>query len=238
MARLPRLAIDHQLHHLVHRAGPDRKVFERNDDRVDYLAILLELARELRVAIHAYVLLPEQVQLLLTPQRGDDIALMMQRLGRRFVSLHNRRHGLAGSPWRGRFHTSVLQPSLYLLDAMCHLETRPVFSGLVNRPEEWPASSAAHHSGLRFDPLITDHPIFWKLGNTPFERESAYRQYCDSQGGSEHAMLVDQGTSKGWAVGDAAFIAALALQQARRLQPNRRGRPRAVKMKKIDSDPI
>ncbi len=230
MARLARLAIDQQLHHLRHDAVDGRAIFGAPADRDDYRAALLEVSRQAEIAIHAYVLLPHGVRLLLTPRRGADLAPMMQRLGRRFVELHNRRHRTVGSPWAGRYKTGVLQKSPYLLAAMRHLELQPVWSGLATTPEAWQGSSFAHHAGSAFDPLVTDHPLFWELGNTPFERQLAYRRYCLTGSDNDEAGLrIDEATAKGWALGDADFIEQMSLQQARRLLPGQRGRPKLIR---------
>lgn len=226
MARLSRLAIDQQLHLLQHDAADDRAILEQEADRRDLLAALFEVSRATEVAIHAYVLLPSQLRLLLTPRRGADLAPMMQRLGRRFAGCYNQRHGVSGSPWAGRYKTGVLQPSRFLLEAMRLVEWQPVWMGLVARPEDWPASSAAHHLGVRADRLVTDHPDFWALGNTPFEREIAYRRFCDTPPLDEVVRQMENATVRGWAMGDAAFIDQLSALQARRLLPARRGRPR------------
>lgn len=226
MARLPRLAIDDQLHHLVHRAAPGLVVCEVDEDRQDMVAALSAVSRDAGVAVHAYALLPDRLLLLVTPRRGAELAPMMQRLGRRFVASFNKRHGRSGSPWAGRYRTSVLQASRYLFDAMAHVERAAVADGLAALPELWAASSAAHHLGHRHDPLITDHPLFWSLGNTPFERESRYRQRLLDPAASARACAseIQRATDRGWALGDPEFIEALASRQSRRLQPLRRGR--------------
>lgn len=228
MARQPRLAIDGQLHHLVHRAGVGGAISLGEEDRADFVAALLTVSREARVAVHAYVVLPDRVQLLITPERGAELARMMQRLGRRYVGAFNARHGRTGTPWAGRYRTTVLQAQRYLVDVMRLIETAPVVAGLVDQPDHWVASSAAHHFGRRVDPLVSDHPLFWHLGNTPFEREAAYRRLCDGPVPAASSTAVQQATERGWALGDAAFLDELARQQARRLQPQRRGRRAAI----------
>ncbi len=170
-------------------------------------------------------MLPDRVQLLLTPREAAALPLMMQRIGRRFVGAYNRRHAGSGSPWSGRYGTAVLQPTAYLVAAMRHVEAAPVIAGLVAQPAEWPASSAAHHLGLRTDPIVTDHAGFWALGNTPFEREAAYRLLGERPLPGALQQAIEDATSQGWALGDDAFIAALTAMQARRLLPQRRGRP-------------
>jgi putative transposase len=237
MARLARLALDGQLHHLVHRAPPGGAISLVDADRADLLDALLTVSREARVAIHAYVVLGDRLQLLLTPERGADLVTMMQRLGRRYVGAFNARHARSGSPWHGRYRSTVLQAERYLIDAMRQLEAAPVVAGLVEQADLWPASSAAHHFGRRVDPLVTDHPGYWQLGNTPFEREAAYRHLSDSPVAAASSTAIQHATERGWALGDTAFLEALGKQQARRLQPNARGR-RPHKPPVHESDPI
>ena len=236
MARLRRLAIDQQLHHVVHRAPAGGQVSRGDADRADFLDALLTVSRESRVSVHAYVILPDRVHLLMTPQLGPDISRLMQRLGRRYVGAFNARHSLGGTPWSGRFRCTVLQPRLHLVDAMRHIETAPVVAGLVERADKWEASSATHHFGRRIDPLVTDHPEYFALGNTPFEREGVYRALCDIMLPSACTGAIDAATESGWVLGDAEFVKALTARQARRLQPQRRGR--SSKKSEDDSDPI
>ena len=40
---------------------------------------------------------------------------------------------------------------------------------------EWAWTSAVMHCGGARDDLITDHPLYWQTGNTPFEREQRHR---------------------------------------------------------------
>jgi putative transposase len=226
MARLARLAIDHQLHLLLHQGVSGSNVLGQAEDRREYLASLHRLTRELGIAVHAYVLLPERVQILLTPPEGSLLPVLMQRLGRRFSAGFNARHARQGSPWAGRYRVTIVQAERYLLDAMRLLEAAPVRAGLVALASDWPASSAAHHGGLRSDPLVSEHPGFWVLGNTPFEREARYRALLAMPLPLATVDLLDEATSTGWALGDADFIAALSRVQARRLQRKPRGRPR------------
>lgn len=224
MARLLRLALDQQLHHLCHRAPSGGMISVDDVDRAAYVDALLTVSREAQVAVHAYTVLPDRVQLLLTPSRGSALSTMMQRLGRRYVGEFNHRHARSGTPWAGRYRTTVLEPGAYLIDAMRLVDTAAVAQGLVEHPQQWLACSAAHHVGQRFDPLVTVHSGYWRLGNTPFERERAYGRLCEEPLPRRVSDEIQRATDGGWALGDGSFLAALAKLQARRLQPRRRGR--------------
>jgi putative transposase len=241
VARLPRLSIAGELHALSHHAAPGRLVFPAPGDAEDYRAALLSTSREAGVAIHAYVLLPDRVQMLLTPETSDAISKMMQRLGLRHAAAYRRRHGPAGGLWESRFRATVIEPASWLLEATVLVETLPVDRGLTAHAAEWRDGSAVHHLGLRSDPVVTEHPLYWQLGNTPFEREAAHRRLLEQGAVGLGREDFEAAMHKGWALGSPDFLQALGQTQARPLQPRRRGRPpgrpRGTKSA-AESDPI
>lgn len=87
-------------------------------------------------------------------------------------------------------------------------------------------SSAAHHLGTLRDPLVQDPPGYWALGNTPFERESAWRQRLERGLLPALAQRLADSVDKGWVIGDARFASEVAQLTHRRTTPLPRGRPR------------
>ncbi|HRC38884.1 MAG TPA: transposase, partial [Rubrivivax sp.] len=166
MARLPRLVVAGQAHFVVQRGHGGAPVFADDSDRAAYLAALREAAATERVQVHAHALLPGEVQLLVTPAEPAALSRLMQALGRRYVAAHNRRHGCRGTLWDGRFRCGVVEPGPTRLQALCLIDGAATESGLT---------SAAHRLGAPRDALLVDPPEYWQLGNTPFEREAAYR---------------------------------------------------------------
>jgi putative transposase len=191
MARLPRRAIAAHPHHLLQRGHNRQAVFVDDDDRRQYLAWLLDAGAEHGLVVHAYVLMDNHVHLLATPERDDALSKAMQAVGRRYVRWFNRRHGRSGTLWEGRFRSSLVEADRYLLACQRYIESSPVRAGQVSSPADWPWSSHRHHAGLATDPLVRPHPTVWALGNTPFERESAYRMLFDEAASqAEHEWLI------------------------------------------------
>jgi len=224
MARLPRLAVAGQAHLALMLGHSAQPVFADDADRRQFLAALRESALQQQVAVHAYALLPNQVLLLLTPDTPGALGALMQGLGRRYGAAFNRRHGRRGSLWAGRFRTAVVQAGPALLEAMMFVDLQP--SPLDSAARPW--SSLSHHLGQRRDALISDSSAWWALGNTPFDREAAYRR-CVADGlSTERSTALADAVHKGWALGDADFLAALARQTDRPVQARPRGRPPRV----------
>lgn len=234
MARLPRVGVAGWPHLLVQRVHDGQFLARDDTDRHALLAALRESAHPLGVAVHAYTLGSDHFHLLLTPPTDEALSLLMQALGRRYVPTFNRRHGRQGSLWSGRFRATVLEPARYLLDAMVFVDTHAVRAGEVLRCADDAWSSAPAHLGLRSDPVVTDHALFWALGNTPFEREAAWRQRLDAGLSPVQLAELARAMHAGWALLTPASARVLEGQTGRRLTPKPRGRPRKVQVNAAD----
>jgi putative transposase len=225
VARQPRLAVAGELHHLLLRGHNGQAVFADDADRAAFVEVLREPAARLGVAIHAYALLDAEVHLLVTPAEAESLGRLMQSIGRRYGLLFNRRHARSGTLWDGRFRTSLLDSQTLLLPAMLHIEALPARAGLTAAPQDWAWSSAAHHTGHRRDPLVTDHALYWRLGNTPFEREQAHTHALyESQQGAEDSRF-GAAVAKALTLGPAGFVRRMAESLGRPVVSRPRGRP-------------
>jgi putative transposase len=228
MARLPRISAGGYPHHVIQRGNNRQAIFHDTADRERYLALLQEVAAAHGIAVHAYVLMPNHVHLLVTPQAGDGISRFMQALGRRYVRWFNDRHGRTGTLWEGRFRSTVVDADRYLLACMRYIELNPVRAGLCVAPEQYRWSSFAHHAGLRVDPIVTDHALFWGLGNTPYERQSAYRRLFDADLSAEQLDEIRRSTNRGRALASPAQTQGDSSPTGSGwTQPRPRGRPRS-----------
>lgn len=223
MARMSRLAVAGHAHHLTQRGIARCPVFLDDEDRAAYLADLYQAARDSQVTLQASVLMDDHVHLVATPARREGLGQWMQRTGRRYVARFNKRHHRSGPLWDGRFRAAVLDPELFVLPCVLHIERNPVRHQKVQRAEDWQWSSAAHHLGLRSDPCLVDPPAYWRLGNTPFDREGAYRRMLE-EGGSDRAAAerLREATRNGWALGSEAFLREIAALSPRPVAPKKR----------------
>ncbi len=179
MARLPRLVVPHQPHYVSQHGHDGQPVFRDSEDYAAYLAWLREAGKKFAVAIHAYLLLPEEINLLVTPSDHEGPGRMMQWIGRYYVPWFNRKYGRSGTLWGSRYKATVVDAGSHFLDCCLYMEMRPVLLGAAAEPADYRWSSYAHHAGIASDPLTADHPLYWALGNTPFEREAAYRRLME-----------------------------------------------------------
>lgn len=228
MARLVRLAVADQAHLVLLRGHSGKAVFRDDVDRAAFLSALQKACTVERVALHAYSLLSDRVWLLCTPASTQAMGRAMQALGRRFSAAFNRRHQRRGSVWDGRYRATVVEGGAPLLDAMLFVDLAPVREGSASvvLSDAW--SSARQHAGVSSQLALTDAPVYWALGNTPFDRCAAYRVLLEEPQGDQHAQRLVAAVQRGWAIGSPDFLDGLGRLSLRRVAPRPRGRPRKV----------
>lgn len=225
MARLPRLSVEGYPHHVIQRGNDRRAIFVDDADREKYLGALREVATAHQLSVHAYVLMPNHVHLLLTPSDERAISTAIQALGRRYVRWFNDRHARTGGLFEGRYRSAVVEADRYLMACMRYLELNPVRAALVSAPEMFEWSSYRHHAGLAADSIISDHILYWQLGNTPFDRQQRYRQLFEQAPDVGEIDLIRRSTHGGWALGTRDFAQRLLRNSARRPDRRSAGRP-------------
>jgi len=189
----------------------------------DIAAWLGEAATRHRVAVHGWVLATGRVLLLATPEDEGSLPRLMQTLGRNLAARLR-----DGRVFAGRYRSALVEPGAWVLPALAWLETQPLRDGSTHDPESWPWSSAAAHTGALATPpaWLSDHADYWACGNTPFDRQAAYRRRLHEGLPREQAERIERTLSGQWALGGAGFIASLSATASRRVSPGRRGRPR------------
>jgi putative transposase len=224
MSRLPRLHIPGLPQLILQRGNNRSSIFADETDYRTFRDMLRDSAREAAVPVHAYVLMPDHLHILATPPEQGAAGAMMQRLGRRYVRYFNNRHGRSGTLWDGRYRSTVIEPVAWLLPAYRYIEQNPVRAGIVGEAAHYPWSSCRHHLGLATDPLVADHAGYWALGNTPFDRQAAYRSLVEAAPGAAELEAIRFAAHRGWMLGEVDLASEAGAN--RRITPLPKGRPR------------
>lgn len=225
MSRLARLSIAGQPHHVLQRGNNRQTIFLTIQDRSIFMGMLARVTQLYGLALHSYVLMDDHYHLLVTPSSGQALPKAMQALGRHYVRYFNATHVRTGTLWEGRYRSTVLQAERHLLACMAYIDLNPVRAGRVERAQDHAWSSHGHYAGLRDDKLLTTPRSVWDLGNTPFARESAYRELVETGLGSDTQLALTDSVLHGWVLGDPEFVAGLQAMTTRRLARARAGRP-------------
>ena len=216
MARLPRLSLPGNFHWIIQPGHHALQVFAEDTDRALYQAALQESASQERVQLHACALGLRAVHLLATPPQQGSIGRMVQAVGRRYVSAYHRRHGGSGTLWNGRYRCAVVEPGATLLDVLCLIDGRSEGEVLSGRAQRTSGECA---------PWLSDPAEYWALGNTPFDRQAAWRLRLSEGLSDNRQQNLLKAAMGGWVVGSAEFARTVADSAARPAVPRPRGRP-------------
>jgi putative transposase len=225
MARQPRFTVPDYPHHIIQRGNNRQAIFLGDADYKAYLGLLLEASRQHNVVVHSYVLMTNHVHLLATPQDDVGLSLMVQQVGRSYVRLFNKQYARTGTLFEGRYKSTLIQTERYLLACMAYIDLNPVRAGMVAQPQDYAWSSYRHYAGLRSDPLVTPHPQFWTLGNTPFAREAAYGALVLAGLSGTYERALTLATRRSGALGEEDFLMELEKTTQKRVRPGLKGRP-------------
>lgn len=225
MARRPRLELPNVPLHVVQRGNNRAACFVADDDRHLYLKCLGDAATKYGCAIHAYVLMPNHVHLLVSPARAGAVALMMQDVGRRYVRIFNDVYGRTGTLWEGRYKAAMIDTEQYLVVCQRYIELNPVRASLVAGPADYRWSSYRHYAhGIR-NALLTPHELVERLALNDDDRREAYRDLFREPLAQHCIDRIREAANKGWPLGGDAFVARVEQALGRAARPPKRGRP-------------
>ena len=225
MARRPRLELPGVPLHVIQRGNNRAACFVADGDRYLYLECLGEAATKHGCALHAYVLMPNHVHLLVSPERAGGVALLMQDVGRRYVRIFNDVHKRSGTLWEGRYKAAMIDSEEYLIVCQRYIELNPVRAQLSAGPADYRWSSYRHYAhGVR-NALVTPHELVQRLALNDEESREAYRDLFREPLAQALIDRIRQATNKGWPLGGEAFVGRVEALLGRPARPPKRGRP-------------
>ena len=214
MARLARVIVPDTPYHVTQRGNGGRRTFYSDADYAAYRDLLGSAAREAKVAVWAWALMPNHVHLILRPEDEDGLSRVLARVHRAYAGRIHARQRRTGHFWQGRFGAVAMDED-HLAAAYRYVVLNPVRAKLVVRAEDWPWSSARALLGLGEDPLTDTAPA-----------RQRFARFADLLDGPEDPEAVDRlrkGESVGRPAGSDDFLASLEARLGRRLRPLPRG---------------
>ena len=224
MPRLPRSVVPGVPQHVIIRGRNKQNIFGQTEDYVQYLDCLSDAATRFNCAIHAYILMPDHVHLILTPNDRDSTSRCIQSVGRRYVQYYNQTWHVTGSLWNGRYRSCIVDHD-YVLASCLYIETNPLRLNLNEQAEDYRWSSFRHHGhGLR-DPLITDHESYLALGHDHLARSQRYLALSANPDAMSEYETVEKQLVESRIIGRQSFIEEMESQFPFKLTRGKPGRP-------------
>ena len=205
MPRRQRLQASDVPVHIIQRGNNRQACFFAEEDYLFFLDQLARIAKRFHCALHAYVLMTNHVHLLLTPYLARGPSLLMKLLGQRYVQYINKTYRRSGTLWDGRFRSSFIQDSRYVLACYRYIELNPVRPNMVKHPVDYPWSSYAANAEGKPVAWLTPHGEYLALGSDDEKRRSAYRGLFDSELDQQLLREIRLSTHGGYAIGSGRF---------------------------------
>jgi putative transposase len=101
----------------------------------------LSLEREKLVEIVAYCFMPTHLHLILKQLKPKGISIFMNHILNSYTRYFNTKHKRKGPLWEARFKNVLIEKDEYLLHLTRYIHLNPVTAVIVDKPENWLASS-------------------------------------------------------------------------------------------------
>lgn len=161
--------------HVIQRATRRQAFFFHTVDYCFYLQCLWQAAQRHCCAVHAYVLMPNHVHLLVTPGHDPGVSQMLHSVGQRYRRYVNAAHRRPGTLWDYRYKTAFIHRETCLLACYRYIELKPVRAGMVLHPQDYRWSSYRFHAEGERNRIIQDHALYSALGPSGARRRNAYQ---------------------------------------------------------------
>ncbi|MCK5728631.1 MAG: transposase [Methylococcales bacterium] len=225
MPRKPRVSPIKVSQHVIVRGNNRQPCFICEEDMEFYMNYLKEYANKHNLKIHAWVLMPNHIHLLVTPMNTNSVSKTMQDVGRLYVRYFNKTYKRTGTLWEGRYKSSLVQSDFYLLAVYRYIELNPVRASMVKDPAGYRFSSYQINALGKHSNLCIPHSEYLLLGNNDDNRQQNYRSLFEQQLDSKLINDIRKITNKGMAIGNEKFITQIKKLTGHDLSNVSRGRP-------------
>jgi len=215
MARIARVVAPGAPHHVTQRGNRRQQTFFNDEDYQAYLALMSEWCLKYHVEIWAYCLMPNHIHLIAVPQTKEGLILAIGEAHRRYTRRINFRKGWRGHLWQGRFASFIMEEN-HLLACTRYIELNPVRASLVNKPEDWPWSSAKAHISGKNCILVNTKPLL-DIVNKP------WKTFLSCDVGHSEIETFRKHERTGRPLGDGSFIKKLEHTLDRKLRLQKPG---------------
>lgn len=194
MARPLRIEFPGGLYHVTSRGNRENRVFLDDEDRDLFLRVLASVRERFKWLIHAYCLLDKHYHLLIeTPEAN--LSAGMRQLNGVYTQSINRRHGIAGHVFQGRYKAVLVQKDSHLLKVSRHIAVNPVRVRLTRSARDWKWGSYRALAGLGPVPEWLECDGTWsQLNADPIVAQKKYRAFVKA--GRDAPPLWDQLTNQ------------------------------------------
>lgn len=204
MARKPRIHFKGAIYHVVLKGQNDASIFKSVADRNEWEALIEEGCSRFGHKLLAYCWMSKQANLVVQVD-GAPLSRIMQNLSFRYTRAFNKRHGLEGPLFRGRYKAILIDPDQYLTDLVRFVHNIPVQQGKVKKAADFRWSSHRKYLGDDAPEWLSTELVLSKFGRTSRTRMNAYKKFIDAGKSAPEQLELSRGNEGGRLLGDKKF---------------------------------
>ncbi|MCP4287026.1 MAG: addiction module toxin RelE [Gammaproteobacteria bacterium] len=140
MARPLRIEYAGALYHVTSRGDRRDDIYRDDEDRQIWLELFAQVCSRFNWRCHTWCQMDNHYHILVETAEGN-LSLGMRQLNGVYTQKSNRRHGLIGHVFQGRYKAILVQKDAYLLELSRYVVLNPVRARMVNDVHEWQWSS-------------------------------------------------------------------------------------------------
>ena len=177
ISRPLRIEFPGAVYHVTSRGDRRELIYRSDDDRILHLAILAQAMNRFDAQLLAYCLMGNHFHLVLHTRRAN-LSRLMRHVNGVYTQSFNRRHGLAGHVFQGRYKALFVEHEAYLLEVARYVVLNPVRAAMVRAAVDWPWSSYRDTAGHRSAPAwLATEAILSQFATRQRAAVTAYRAF-------------------------------------------------------------
>ena len=217
MPRIARVVCSDTPYHVTQRGNYRQDIFEEEADREKYMEFFIFYKEKYKLKLYAWCLMSNHVHFVVEPSTEDGLAKVFNNTNMRYSQYFNRKRGLAGHLFQGRFFSCVLD-SDHLYEAMRYVELNPLRAGVSSRPDAYKWSSARKHLTGKGDIVLNDVSKHLEIDN--------WRAYLKEKMDEEIVKRIRANTKTGRPAGDDKFVQKIEKKTGMNFNFKKVGRPK------------
>ncbi len=221
MARPLRIEFPGAIYHVTSRGDRRERIFEDDADRRGFLSVIEQGMDRFDAQVLSYCLMGNHYHLVLHT-RSANLSRLMRHVNGVYTQNFNRRHGLVGHLFQGRFKAILVDRDAYLLQVCRYVELNPVRAQMVAAPGDWPWSSYRAHVGQALGQGAAEESspawlgsaalygyLLGQSADTVAQVRQARRLYAQHVAQGHDKPLWERALNKQIYLGDDAFVARM-----------------------------
>jgi REP element-mobilizing transposase RayT len=205
MTRPLRLEFEGALYHVTSRGDRREPIYEDDDDRREWLAVLADGLDRFQATAYAYCLMGNHYHIVMQTYRPN-LSRLMRHVNGVYTLRYNRRHGKVGHLFQGRFKAVLVDQESYFLEVCRYVDLNPVRARMVKHPRNWVWSSYGAHAGHAApQPWLDSRALHQRLAPQAPLHEGAAR-YAAFVAQGKGVQLWEEGLRGQIYLGNEAFV--------------------------------